>query len=233
MQCLSYKEKRYVIIVAAGRGVRLKSDIPKQFLPINGKPILMHTIEKIVSAIEDIKPIVVISKEYIPYWEHLIKEYNFTIAHNVVQGGKERFFSVQNALETIEDYDAIVGLHDGVRPFVSRKVIEDCFSIAEEKGNCIPYITPKETTRLRTKKGETKTINRDDVFLIQTPQCFDVKMIKEAYKQEYQENFTDDASVVEKMGEEIFLTKGNIENIKITNPIDILYSEILINEFKD
>ena len=234
MQCLSSK-CHYMIVASGGKGLRLGSDIPKQFLPIAGKPILMRTIEKIKFADKDINIVLVLPKEHQDYWFLLCKEYGFEIEHRVVLGGEERFFSVKNALDTIDDQEAIIGVHDGVRPFVSLKVIKNCFQEAQEKGNAIPAINPLETVRVINKESENETLtfDRNSVWLVQTPQCFDVKILKQAYNQSYDKSFTDDASVVEHCGYSINLVEGNRENIKITNPLDIAYAELLIDEFKN
>ena len=235
MQCLSSKSY-YMIIVAAGKGSRFGSEIPKQFLPIGGKPILMRTIEKIKQAIDYIKIIVVLPKHQIDYWRLLCREYNFKIEHRIVEGADQRFFSVKNAIDSIEEENSIVGVHDGVRPFVGIDVVRESMAIAEKLGSAIPAINPIETVRLGKSENPnyfSSTYCRNDVWLVQTPQCFDFEILKKAYSQPYEIAFTDDASVVEKKGYEINLVKGNVENIKITNPLDIYYAEILIDEFKD
>ncbi|MFA7081620.1 MAG: 2-C-methyl-D-erythritol 4-phosphate cytidylyltransferase [Bacteroidales bacterium] len=225
-----------MIVVAGGKGLRFGSEIPKQFLPIGGKPILIRTIEKIRQAISDIKIILVLPKEYKDYWQLLCSEYGFSIEHKIVDSGDERFFSVKNGIDAIEDENAIIGVHDGVRPFVGLEVVRECMLVAEKLGTAIPAIKPLETVRLgRTENSTHKSssFDRNEVFLVQTPQCFDSKMLKKAYSQSFDKSFTDDASVVEKLGYGINLVKGNRENIKITNPLDIIYAEILIDEFKD
>lgn len=237
MQCLSSK-KKYFIVVAGGLGLRLKSDIPKQFIPICGKPILMRTLERLHQYSNDINIILVLPKQHQDYWRLLCSEYNFAIAHKVVDGGKERFFSVKNALDSIDiSEDAIVGIHDGVRPFVDLSVIEKCFETAQLKGNAIPAVNPVESVRFGKEdiKNDIKTIayNRNLVWLVQTPQCFDLKILKEAYNQPFNKRFTDDASVVESIGYRVNLVEGNRENIKITNPLDIAYAELLFNDFKN
>lgn len=225
-----------MIVVAGGKGLRFGSEIPKQFLPIGGKPILIRTIEKIKQAISDINIILVLPKEYKDYWQLLISEYGFSIEHKIVDSGDERFFSVKNGIDAIEDENAIIGVHDGVRPFVGLEVVRECMLVAEKLGIAIPAIKPVETVRLgRTENSAHKSssFDRNEVFLVQTPQCFDAKILKKAYSQSFDKSFTDDASVVEKLGYGINLVKGNRENIKITTPLDIVYAEILIDEFKD
>lgn len=230
MPCSSSKP-RYMVVVAAGRGERMGSEIPKQFLPLNGKPILMRTIEKIYSTDKFIKIVLVLSKEHQDYWRLLCEEYGFSIEHKVVEGGSQRFFSVQNAINTIEQ-DSIIGIHDGVRPLASRQAIRDCFDKAESDNNAILAIKPNESIR-QIKGGATKSIDRNSIWIVQTPQCFDSKTLKQAYSQEYRKEFTDDASVVEQLGVIINIVEGNRENIKITTPIDIVYAENIINEELD
>lgn len=235
MQCLSSKA-RYMIVASGGKGLRMGNDIPKQFLPISGKPILMRTLEKIKKADNEIKLILVLPKEHQDYWFLLCKEYKFNIEHKVVIGGNERFFSVKNAIDTIDDLNSIIGVHDGVRPFVSVSVVRKCFNEAEINGNAVPAINPLETIRINDNDlldKKTHTFDRNSIWLVQTPQCFDAKLLKQAYSQDYKKGFTDDASVVESIGYSINLVEGNRENIKVTNPLDIAYAEILIDEFKD
>ncbi|MDD4703203.1 MAG: 2-C-methyl-D-erythritol 4-phosphate cytidylyltransferase [Bacteroidales bacterium] len=237
MQCLS-SNKNYIIVVAGGLGLRLKSDIPKQFLPICGKPILMRTLERIRQFSNDINIILVLPKQHQNYWQLLCREYGFDIKHKIVDGGKERFYSVKNALDTIDiNEDAIVGVHDGVRPLVSLRVLGECYETARIKGSAIPAVNPVESIRFGKEdiKNDVKTIsyNRDLVWLVQTPQCFELKRLKQAYNQPFNKRFTDDASVVESIGYRVDLVEGNRENIKITNSIDIAYAELLLNDFKD
>lgn len=235
MPCSSTKP-HYMIVVAGGKGLRFGSEIPKQFLPIGGKPILMRTIEKIKHVDRNIKIILVLPKEHKDYWLLLCREYGFEIEHEIVNGGEERFFSVKNGLDYISENNAIVGIHDGVRPFFGLEVVRECMTLAEKLGCAIPAINPIETVRISKEdnyNGITSTFNRNAVWLVQTPQCFDIKILHKAYSQSYDICFTDDASVVERMGYAINLVKGNKENIKITTPLDIAYAEILIDEFKD
>lgn len=220
-----------MIVVAGGKGLRFGSSIPKQFLPIAGKPILMRTLEKIKQADALIKIVLVLPKEHQDYWLLLCNEYSFDLEHKIVEGGDERFFSVKNGLDFINE-ESIIGVHDGVRPFVSSKVINNCFEVAQNNNNAIPAIKPIETVRIKVDE-RTQTFDRNNVYLIQTPQCFCSRTLKKAYSQCFDEIFTDDASVVEALGVEINIIEGNRENIKITNQLDIIYAETLINEFKD
>ncbi|MCQ2350866.1 MAG: 2-C-methyl-D-erythritol 4-phosphate cytidylyltransferase [Paludibacteraceae bacterium] len=208
---------RYVIITAAGSGKRMGTDIPKQFLPIDGKPILMRTIEAFHSVPNKI---LVLSGRDIEYWNQLCERYDFKVPCKVVEGGEERFHSVKNALEFVPD-DAIVAIHDGVRPFVSDVVIEEAFKVAEEKGSAVPVIDCVDSVRIIAEDGSNAPINRNLVKLVQTPQVFRASILKKAYNVDYSPAFTDDASVVECAGYSITLTKGNVENKKITVKNDL------------
>lgn len=223
----------YSIIVAGGSGCRMGSSIPKQFLSIEGLPILMHTITRFMQFDPKIKVIVVLPESQIDYWEGLCVQHNFSAAKNikVVRGGENRFSSVKNGLAAIEGNDGLVAIHDGVRPFVSIETIKRCFNMASQKGNAIPVIPINDS--LRMVDGTTnKAVDRNAFVSIQTPQVFAVKDIKRAYSVDFDSAFTDDASVFEKMGKNINLVDGNIENIKITHQIDLLIAEaILKSEF--
>lgn len=224
-------EKRYVIIVAGGSGVRMGGDIPKQFIELCGRPILMRTIEVFSKLPISPKIIIVLPQLQIEKWKILCTEHNFGIKHTVVAGGTERFYSVQNGLQAIDDDDSIVAIHDGVRPLVSSTVIEECYRVAEIKGNAIPVMTPVESVRL-IKNDSSIAFPRSNVMLVQTPQVFNTGLIKQCYRQPYSINFTDDASVVEARGEKIFTVEGNRENIKITNQSDLLIAEALLQKEK-
>ena len=217
--------KRSVIIVAGGKGLRMGGDIPKQFVKINGLPILMHTINSFYSFDSSINIIVVLPIDQQDFWKDLCREYKFTVSHTIVDGGETRFHSVKNGLESIHE-DGIVAVHDGVRPFVSHEVIENCFSVSIEKGAVIPVIDVVETIR-HISGDDSQTVPRDEYKLVQTPQVFSVTLLKKAYSQQYNTNFTDDASVVEALGHKVTLVKGNRENIKITTPFDLKLAELL------
>jgi 2-C-methyl-D-erythritol 4-phosphate cytidylyltransferase len=211
--------KKQVIIVAGGKGLRMGGELPKQFLPIKGKPVLMRTIEVFYNYDPFLKIIVVLPHEQQDYWTQLCLDYNFCIPFYVVDGGDTRFQSVKNGLALVDD-DGLVGIHDGVRPFVSPEVIARCFDEAATKEAVVPVIEMVETVRHLTDNG-SKTVNRDEYKLVQTPQVFIVSLIKRAYAQGYTSAFTDDASVVEALGVQVSLVQGNRENIKITTPYDI------------
>ena len=215
-----------VIITASGKGLRMNSDIPKQFIEIAGKPTLMHTIEKFYNYDNTINIILTINSEMLDFWSELIVKHDFKIAHKIVIGGETRFNSIKNAVEEIET-NSITAVHDGVRPFVSINTIVRCFKKAEEEGNAVPYIKINESIRELTKTGNA-IANRNDFVLIQTPQVFKSEILIKAYKQSYSTSFTDDASVVESLNYKIKLIEGNSENIKITKPQDLKIAEALL-----
>lgn len=214
--------KAYAIIVAGGKGLRMGGEVPKQFLPINGKPILMHTIEAFRKALDGIEIILVLPADQHEYWQKLCKDYNFCSPKLIAKGGETRFHSVKNGLALLpDDEDAVVGIHDGVRPFVSKETIQRCYAAAAGGRAVVPVVPVVETIRQILPDGKSITRPRDEYRLVQTPQTFPLVMLKKAYEQSYSETFTDDASVVEAMGEEILMVEGNRENIKITTPSDL------------
>jgi 2-C-methyl-D-erythritol 4-phosphate cytidylyltransferase len=218
----------YIIIVAGGKGLRMGSDIPKQFLPIGGKPVLMRTLERFREYAEDLQIILVLPKAQQEYWQQLCKEYAFDVDYQLADGGETRFHSVQHGLALIPDYaEGVVGVHDGVRPFPSIDVIRNCYETAREKKAVIPVIPVVETVR-HLQGNISETVPRDEYRLVQTPQCFDIQLLKAANKQPYNDGFTDDASVVEAFGFNITLVEGNRENIKITTPYDLKIAEVLV-----
>ncbi len=219
--------RRYVIIVGGGTGVRMKSKIPKQFLELSGKPLLMHTIEKFYTYSKDMQVILVLPEIYFLDWQQLKEEYKFKIPCLMTTGGKKRFDSVKNGLDAIKEKEGIVAIHDAVRPLVSQDLINSAFQEAEKYGNAIPAIQITESVR-RIKDSSNRPVNRERLRLIQTPQTFNLKKIKEAYKQKFHRRFTDDATVYESLGEKIHLIDGNPENIKITTPRDLKIAEALI-----
>lgn len=222
--------KYYAIIVGGGSGSRMQSDIPKQFLPLKGRPVLMHTIDAFHSSSSDPEIIVVLNVDYHKYWENLCKEHNYSIPHQLVRGGLKRFHSVQNGLKKIKG-NAIVAIHDAVRPLINPKFIDLAFRQAEVIGTAIAAVGSRDSVRQRNQTG-TVSLNREDIYLIQTPQVFKSNILRKAYKQDYRNEFTDDATVVDRSGVEINLIEGDIRNIKITFPEDILIAEIYLNEKK-
>lgn len=227
--------KRYAIIVAGGKGLRMGGDVPKQFRLIGGKPVLMHTLTAFRRFDANMTLILVLPEEQIAGWQDLCHQHGCDILHTVVPGGETRFHSVKNGLSVIPDEaEAVVGVHDGVRPFVSQEVLQRCYEMAEEEKAVIPVIPVVETIR-ELANGQWPTANasvtvpRDNYRLVQTPQVFEVSLLKRAYEQTYKEAFTDDASVVEAMGCRVWLTEGNRENIKLTTPADMLIAEAFLN----
>ena len=220
----------YIIIVAGGKGLRMGSDIPKQFLPIGGRPVLMRTLERFREYSDALQIILVLPKAQQEYWQELCKEYDFQVNYLLADGGETRFHSVQHGLALIPDNaEGVVGVHDGVRPFPSIEVIRNCYETARDKKAVIPVIPVVETLR-HISEG---TKPRGDYRLVQTPQCFDIQLLKAANRAADGSPvgaaaFTDDASVVEAFGFDITLVEGNRENIKITTPYDLKIAEVLV-----
>ena len=235
----------YIIIVAGGKGLRMGSDIPKQFLPIGGKPVLMRTIERFREYSAELQIILVLPREQQAYWRQLCQEYAFPLPlegaggdpYLLANGGETRFHSVQNGLALIpDDAEGVVGVHDGVRPFPSLDVIRRCYETAREKKAVIPVIPVVETLRRITQKEpsllcNSVTVPRGDYRLVQTPQTFDIQLLKAANRAADGSpvSFTDDASVVEAYGQEVSMVEGNRENIKITTPFDICIAEAILS----
>lgn len=219
--------KKYAIIVAGGSGSRMKASVPKQFLPLGNKPILVHTIEKFLQ-IRDLSIILALPADAIAYWQKISILYFSDISRlSVVEGGKTRFQSVKNALFSIEENVGLVAVHDGVRPFVTTEIIEKSFELASQNSSAVVCVDSKDSVRLLDESGN-KAIDRKNVKLIQTPQTFDLEMLKLAYEVEDNYIFTDDASVVEHFGKTINLMEGDYKNIKITSPEDMEIAEIFL-----
>ena len=218
--------KRYAVIVAGGKGLRMGYERPKQFLCIGGRPILMHTLEAFHRFDQAMQLIVVLPRDHQSLWHTLCEEYAFSTPYLLADGGETRFHSVKNGLALIPD-EGLVAIHDGVRPFVSREVLERCFQAASTHQAVLPVVPVVDTVRQVTSEG-SHTVDRNAYKLVQTPQVFDVNLLKAAYKQPYTPFFTDDASVVEAMGQQVTLVEGNRENIKITTPFDLIIAEALL-----
>lgn len=217
---------RNLIIVAGGSGSRMKSEIPKQFIVINNLPIVMHTINLFYQFDKNLNIVLVLPENQIEYWCKLVEKYNFKIKTEIAKGGNTRFESVKSGLAFVKE--GIVGIHDAVRPFVSLQTIQNAYDTAVRLSNAIPVVAPNESLRI-IDNISNKHIDRKNIRIVQTPQCFEANLLKNAYNQPYSEVFTDDASVVEKFGASINLTEGNIENIKITTPFDLKIAEVLLN----
>lgn len=217
----------YAIIVAGGSGTRMHSAVPKQFLLLNGVPVLMHTINAFHLSRTQPQIIVVLHPDSHQYWNDLCAEHNFTIPHQLVSGGETRFHSVKNGIGLVEDDNTIIAIHDAVRPLVTKEIIDEAFDCAEQYGNAIVAIKSRDSVR-QIKDNRSQSLNRDEIYLIQTPQTFQAAQLKKAYLQPFQESFTDDASVVEQTGVNINLVGGSYQNIKITFPEDIAIAEFLL-----
>ena len=214
------------IIVAGGKGERMNADIPKQFLEIQGKPILMHTLEVFNRFDAGMKLILVLPEVQIIFWKKLCEKHNFRLAHQIVIGGKTRFDSVKNGLKTVK-FPATIAVHDGVRPLVNIETITRCFEAAKKYDTAIPVVDLVDSIRQLTE-NDSKSVDRNAYKLVQTPQVFDAELLKRAYKQDFSALFTDDASVVEALGIKIQLVEGNRENIKITTEFDLKMAESIM-----
>ena len=220
---------KYAIIVAGGMGVRMGNPTPKQFFLIRGKPILMRTLEVFYQTDHNIQILLVLPETYFSFWEELIQKHSFSVPHRLVRGGKTRFQSVKNGLDAIGD-EGIVAVHDAVRPFISSSVILQSFEQAKLHGNAIPCIEMKESIR-KIEDNFSVSVNRNEYKNIQTPQVFQIHLLKKAYSQKEDATFTDDASVFEKLNLPIHLIDGNTENIKITHPIDNIIAQSIYDHF--
>jgi 2-C-methyl-D-erythritol 4-phosphate cytidylyltransferase len=218
--------KEYAIVVAGGKGTRIKSAIPKQFIEVCGLPVLMHTLNAFYRYSEKITIILVLPQDDVPIWESLCVKYNFTRPYILQHGGDTRFQSVRNGLQKIEG-EGLVAIHDGVRPLVSEDIIGASFRLASVHGNAVAAVRLKESIRM-TDQDKTKAMDRSKFRLIQTPQTFMVSLIRKAYEVKEQESLTDDASVAELAGHTISLFEGSYENLKITTPEDLVIAEALI-----
>ena len=221
--------KEVAIIVAGGKGLRMGGELPKQFLPIGGRPVLMRTLEAFAAYNPQVQLVVVLPQSQQAYWRELCVRYDFRLPHTVVDGGETRFHSVRNGLLQVEA-PALVAVHDGVRPFVSSEVISRCYRLAAEHQAVVPVVGVVETLRRLEPEGQSVTVPRDGYRLVQTPQVFNADLLLRAYSQPYVESFTDDASVVEAYGHAVCLTEGNRENIKLTTPFDLKVAAALLEE---
>ena len=224
-------KKRYALIVAAGSGSRMGIDRPKQFLLLQGKPVLMHTVEAFYNYDPEIQLIVVLASDQKEYWRELCQKHNFQIRHLVVDGGETRFHSVKNGLEHVEG-DALVAVHDGVRPIIDRELLEALFLAAEKDKAVYPVIPVVDTLR-KMDNGKNEIADRSKYCLVQTPQVFSSDLLIRAYRTEYSERYTDDISVVEAQQLcQPVMVAGKRENIKITTPIDLIVAEAILNQRK-
>jgi 2-C-methyl-D-erythritol 4-phosphate cytidylyltransferase len=223
------KMQEYVIIVAGGTGSRMKSDIPKQFLLINGLPVLMHTINAFRNYSATIEIIVVLPESQFDFWKQLCEDQSFNVNCSLVAGGETRFNSVKNGLESIKENSGLVAVHDGVRPVISKEIISESFQKAAEYGTAVVSVALKDSIRRVNENGDNISLDRSTCRLIQTPQTFKLEWMKKAFNQSFQPIFTDCASVLEHEGYTIQLTEGSYENIKITTPEDLRWAEIYLS----
>jgi len=217
---------KQVIIVAAGKGSRIGGEIPKQFLLLGGRPVLIHSMEAFSLIDPGISMVLVLPEDHLGKWNDIKKEFNLSVDHQVVAGGNSRFQSVKNGLDLIED-EGLVAIHDGARPLILPETISSLFQAAEKKSNAIPFHLPSESIRIERKETSV-VIDRNSIRMIQTPQVFDARLLKQAYQQKEHPSFTDDASVFEKAGGKIHLVECPAGNIKITRPEDLRVAEAMI-----
>ncbi|WDF54075.1 2-C-methyl-D-erythritol 4-phosphate cytidylyltransferase [Mucilaginibacter sp. KACC 22063] len=224
--------KSYAIIVAGGTGTRMQSTVPKQFLLLNGLPVMMHTITAFKNSSYQPDIIVVMNPDFHDHWKSLCEEYNFTTEHQLVLGGETRFHSVRNGLSAVKELNAVVAIQDAVRPLTPIEVIDNAYSKAIEKGNAVVAIQSRDSVR-QLKNGVSQHLDRSEIYLVQTPQTFLMPVLKNAYDASYMATFTDDASVVEHSGVDINLVEGSQENIKITYPEDIAIAALIQKKLPD
>ncbi len=223
--------KKYAIIVAAGSGTRMNNVVPKQFLLINNKPVLWYTLNVFLNAYDDLEIILVLAKNFFDKGNEIVQSTNFPARIKIVEGGETRFHSVKNGLKNVIN-DSIVFVHDGVRCLITKKLITDCYEAALKNGNAIPSIRSVDSVRIETENGN-KIVDRNTVRIIQTPQTFLSSVLIKSFEQDYANSFTDEASVVEKSGVKINLIEGETTNIKITQPLDLIIAEKILQERKD
>ncbi len=219
--------KTGVIIVAGGTGTRMGSEIPKQFLRVRGKEVLVYTLEKFLGALAGAGIVIVLPQEYFHLWESIADKHGLRGTHRVCAGGENRFMSVKNGLAVLGPCD-IIAIHDGVRPLLSEEMIKKCFDIAAAEGTAIPVVEPADSFRMLSD-GYPEIISRANLRAVQTPQVFREDIIRKAYETEYLPRFTDDASVVEHSGVRLVFCEGEYRNVKITRPEDMLFAEAVIS----
>jgi len=219
--------KRTMIVVAGGTGSRMGSNVPKQFLLLKGIPMLMHTLRTLHRADGTMGLVLVLPPDHLEEWESQCETLGFDVPHTVVAGGATRFRSVENGLKAAKNAD-FIGVHDGVRPFVAKSVVENCFTAAAQHGAAVPAVPIAQSLR-EIKSGSNASVDRSAFRAVQTPQCFRASILIEAYAKAPHDLFTDDASVVEALGQRIALVEGNVENIKVTTPLDLKLAELLVS----
>ena len=223
--------EKSVIIVAGGQGMRFSQDLPKQFFYIRERPLLMHTIDLFHLYDRNSQIIVGIREDFMSHWESVCEQFRFDVPHTLSPGGETRFHTVKNALTRVKPGN-LVAIHDSVRPLLYKRTIDDCFGAAEKHGASLPCIEVHDTIRELTGDGN-RWVDRNSYRLVQTPQVFQYEIIIKAFNQEFSEEYTDDASVVEQAGFPVTLVEGNPENIKITTPKDLIYAEAIFDSYKE
>lgn len=226
---ISNLKSTYAVIVAGGSGSRMQSALPKQFIELCGEPVLMHTIRAFYNSQSSPQIILALHGSYHELWAQLCTKHNFTIPHKIITGGQTRFHSIKNAVDSIADDDVLIAVHDAVRPLVSADIINEAYRCASDNGTAVTAVKSRDSIR-QVNGNRSESLNRDSIYLVQTPQTFQSAILKKAYEQPYIDTFTDDASVVEQSGVAITLIAGNYSNIKITFPEDIAIAEALINK---
>jgi 2-C-methyl-D-erythritol 4-phosphate cytidylyltransferase len=219
----------YVIIAAGGIGTRMQSNIPKQYLLIHNKPVLYHTVSKFKNTIPNINCIVVVPYQFIDDTKNILLQHNIDQNCTVIAGGLTRFHSVQNGVNAIQDNNAIVMVHDAARCLVTEQLIHNCVQQTLLIGNAVPAIAVTDSLRVVKHNNENSIVDRTTIRSIQTPQCFELSILQKAFAADFNDSFTDEASVVEQLGIAIHLIDGEATNIKITNPIDIVIAEKIMN----
>ena len=223
--------EKTVIIVAGGQGMRFNPDMPKQFFYIRERPLLMHTIDLFHFYERGIQIIVGIQENFMSHWESVCEQFSFDVPHILSPGGRTRYHTVKNALPKVNPGN-LVAIHDAVRPLLYKSTIDACFESAEKDGAALPCIEIHDSIREISREG-SRWADRKSFRLVQTPQVFQYDILKSAYEQEYSEDYTDDASVVEQAGFPVSLVEGNPENIKITTPDDLVFAEAIFNSYKE
>ena len=221
---------RFAVLVAGGSGSRMGSAVPKQFLPLAGKPVLQHTLEVFAEAMPGIALLLVLPAEQQESWEQLCRNYGCRVPHQVVTGGRTRFESVRNGLAAISVEQGLVAVHDGVRPLVPASVIQESFRVAAEKGSAVAAVPLKDSVREVLPDGRSQALDRSRYRLVQTPQTFQLSLLRTAFAKAAHADFTDDAAVAEAAGHQITLVEGSYRNIKITTPEDLLLAGALLME---
>lgn len=214
-----------MIIVAGGSGTRMGAEIPKQFIELDGLPILMHTLGNLHAMDSTLQLVLVLPEAQMDYWEALCSKHSWRVPHHLANGGDTRFLSVKSGLDLVDG--ELVGIHDGVRPFVSRQVVEACFSVASESGAAIPVVPIVQSLR-KLNEDSSEAVDRNEYRAVQTPQCFQTSILKKSFAAADRTDYSDDATVVEANGHAISLVEGNSENIKITSPIDLELGQLII-----